>query len=142
MKAVVYETTGPSSVLRLVGREPVVPGPGEVRVRVVVSGVNPTDWTARQGSGDGKALPAAPGAQPKWCRPGGGGGTGGHRARGEPANLAVGRCLAAGRWHGPRADQPARRQVVALPDEESYDTGASLGIPALTAHRALTTHET
>lgn len=31
---------------------------------------------------------------------------------------------------------------MALPDEESYDTGASLGIPALTAHRALTTHET
>ena len=57
MKAVVYETTGPSSVLRLVEREPVVPGPGEVRVRVVVSGVNPTDWKARRGSGDGKALP-------------------------------------------------------------------------------------
>ncbi len=57
MKAVVYETTGPSSVLRLVERESVVPGPGEVRVRVVVSGVNPTDWKARQGSGDGKALP-------------------------------------------------------------------------------------
>ena len=32
-------------------------------------------------------------------------------------------------------------RVVALPDDESFDTGASLGIPALTAHRALTAHE-
>jgi len=35
---------------------------------------------------------------------------------------------------------PAQK-VVALPDTESFDTGASLGIPALTAHRALTSHE-
>ena len=36
--------------------------------------------------------------------------------------------------------QPAE-QVVPLPDEASYDLGASLGVPAVTAHRALTTIE-
>ena len=54
MRAVVYTETGPSSVLRLVEREPAEPGPGEVRVRVVRSGVNPTDWKTRQGSGPGQ----------------------------------------------------------------------------------------
>lgn len=32
-------------------------------------------------------------------------------------------------------------KAVALPDTESFDTGASIGIPALTAHRALTSAE-
>jgi NADPH2:quinone reductase len=41
MKAIVYSRNGDSSVLELVDRDPGTPGPGEVRVRVVVSGVNP-----------------------------------------------------------------------------------------------------
>jgi NADPH2:quinone reductase len=32
-------------------------------------------------------------------------------------------------------------KAVPLPDAESFDTGASIGIPALTAHRALTSNE-
>ena len=36
--------------------------------------------------------------------------------------------------------QPANR-VVLLPEGASYDVGASLGVPAMTAHRALTVHE-
>jgi len=36
--------------------------------------------------------------------------------------------------------QPASR-VVRLPEAASYDVGASLGVPAMTAHRALTVHE-
>ena len=35
---------------------------------------------------------------------------------------------------------PASR-AVRLPDGASFDVGASLGVPAMTAHRALTTHE-
>lgn len=31
--------------------------------------------------------------------------------------------------------------VVALPDGVSFDVGASLGVPAMTAHRALTVSE-
>ena len=49
MKSIVYTSTGPSSVLSIVEREMAEPGPGEVRVRVVASGVNPTDWKARAG---------------------------------------------------------------------------------------------
>lgn len=43
MKSVVYSRTGDPSVLQLVDRDLTEPGPGEVRVRIVVSGVNPTD---------------------------------------------------------------------------------------------------
>src|SRR4029450_869878 len=57
MKSVVYSHTGDVSVLRLVDRDVTEPGPGEVRVRVVVSGVNPTDWKSRRSSGDGAAPP-------------------------------------------------------------------------------------
>ena len=49
MRAVVYRETGPSSVLQLVDREVPEPGHGEVRVRLVRSGVNPTDWKFRAG---------------------------------------------------------------------------------------------
>lgn len=47
MRSIVYSTTGNSSVLRLVERATPDPGPGEVRVRIEVSGVNPTDWKRR-----------------------------------------------------------------------------------------------
>jgi len=47
MRAVIYRENGPSSVLRLVGRPTPEPEPGEVRVQVHTSGVNPTDWKAR-----------------------------------------------------------------------------------------------
>ena len=47
MRAVVYTESGDSSVLELVEREPAEPGPGEVRVRIVRAGVNPTDWKFR-----------------------------------------------------------------------------------------------
>ena len=57
MRSVVYSRTGDPSVLQLVDRDVIEPGPGEVRVRIVVSGVNPTDWKSRLGSGDGAATP-------------------------------------------------------------------------------------
>ncbi|MGA9869895.1 MAG: alcohol dehydrogenase catalytic domain-containing protein, partial [Rhodococcus sp. (in: high G+C Gram-positive bacteria)] len=50
MKAITYSRTGDSSVLNLVERDIPEPGPGEVRVKVVVSGVNPTDWKSRSGA--------------------------------------------------------------------------------------------
>src|SRR5256885_9216353 len=48
MRAIIYSTTGDSDVLNLVERPVPEPGPGEVRVKVHVSGVNPTDWKARR----------------------------------------------------------------------------------------------
>ena len=57
MRAIVYAQTGDSSVFELVERDVPEPGPGEVRVKVVVSGVNPTDWKARAGAGPGRPTP-------------------------------------------------------------------------------------
>ena len=57
MKAVVHTETGGPEVLRVVERPVPEPGPGEVRVTVAVSGVNPTDWKSRRGRAPGEALP-------------------------------------------------------------------------------------
>ena len=140
MKAVVYEATGPSSVLQLQDRALTEPGPGEVRVRLVVSGVNPTDWKSRSGSGS-KKLDAA--KVPNQDGAGvidqlGSGVTG----------FTVGDRVwlwdvAWGSNEGTAQEYavvPAHK-AVPLPHSESFDTGASLGIPALTAHRALTSNE-
>ena len=65
MRAIIYSQHGTSSVLDLVDREPAEPGPDEVRVRVAVSGVNPTDWKARAGGKpieDGEIVPNQDGA--------------------------------------------------------------------------------
>src|SRR5438876_4666259 len=56
MRAIVYSKSGGPDVLRLVERHRPKPGPGEVRVQVRVSGVNPTDWKARRGSGGGEVV--------------------------------------------------------------------------------------
>jgi NADPH:quinone reductase len=57
VRAIVYSEFGGPEVLRLVEREPPSPARGEVVVRVAVSGVNPTDWKARQGSGGALPFP-------------------------------------------------------------------------------------
>ena len=135
MRAVVYSETGPSSVLEVVERDVPDPGPGEVRVRLARAGVNPTDWKFRTG-----ATPAYDEISP------GQDGAGVVDAVGADVDgLAVGDrvwlVLAQhGRAVGTATEltvQPATR-VFALPDEASYDLGASLGVPAVTAHRALT----
>src|ERR1700753_525665 len=51
MRAALYDRTGPArEVLRVaeIGRPE--PGAGKVRVRVSLSGINPTDWKARSGA--------------------------------------------------------------------------------------------
>ena len=142
MKSVIYSRTGDPSVLRLVDRDVVEPGPGEVRVHVLVSGVNPTDWKSRRGSGDG-AAPPFPEVTPNQD------GSGLVDALGEGVvNLAVGDrvwvYLAAHQRPTGTAQEytnvPADR-VVKLPPDTSFDIGASLGVPAMTAHRALTVSE-
>ncbi|MBB2901928.1 NADPH2:quinone reductase [Kineococcus radiotolerans] len=142
MKSIIHTETGPASVLRLEERPLPVPGAGEVRVRVVVSGVNPTDWKSRRGRGDGQAL-AFPEITPNQD------GAGVVDAVGPGvSDLAAGdrvwTCMAAqGRPTGTAQEftvLPAER-VVRLPDGVSFDVGASLGVPAVTAHRALTVAE-
>jgi NADPH2:quinone reductase len=137
MRAVVYTEAGGPDVLRLVDRPVPVPGPGEVRVVVFVSGVNPTDWKSRQGGlrvpeqvpnqdGAGIIDAVGPGVDP--VRVG--------------ERVWIWECA----WQ--RAEGTAQecvvlpaRQAVPLPEEASFDLGASLGIPALTAHRCLTVAE-
>jgi NADPH:quinone reductase len=142
MRAVVYSETGGPEVLRLVERPVPEPGPGEVRIDVQVSGVNPTDWKARRGSSSGAQL-AFPEVVPNQD------GSGTIDAVGEgvdAARLGERVWLWEAAWQ--RADGTAQqyvvlpeRQAVRLPDAVSFDAGASLGIPALTAHRCLAVSE-
>jgi NADPH2:quinone reductase len=142
VKAVVYSETGAPEVLRLVDRPASDPGPGEVRVAVRVSGVNPTDWKARRGSSSGAQLPfpeLVPNQDGSGTIDGVGDGV-------DAARVGERVWLWEAAWQ--RADGTAQqsvvlpeRQAVRLPDDVSFDAGASLGIPALTAHRCLTVSE-
>jgi NADPH2:quinone reductase len=141
MRAVVFTETGESDVLQVVDREPTEPGAGEVRIRVVRSGVNPTDWKVRKGAtGAGMAFPEIVPNQD---------GAGVVDAVGQGVlrlheGDRVWTMLAAHERPTGTAQElvvlPEER-VFPLPDEASYDLGASLGVPAVTAHRALTTSE-
>ena len=58
MKAAWYERNGPAREVLQVGDLPdPVPGPGEVLVRIHVSGVNPSDVKSRAGARGGMAFP-------------------------------------------------------------------------------------
>ena len=141
MRAVVYSQTGEPDVLHLVERPVPEPGPGEVRVRVLVSGVNPTDWKGRRGDAAGE--PVDPAQVPNQD------GAGTVDAVGEgvdPSRIGERVWLWEAAWQ--RIDGTAQeyvalpeRQAVPLTDGVSFDVGASLGIPALTAHICLTSSE-
>ena len=140
MRAVVYTETGDSSVLEVVEREAAEPGPGEARVRIVRAGVNPTDWKFRAGGMGDLAFPeVVPGQD----------GAGVVDAVGpDVTEVAVGDRVWTMLAQHTRPGGTAQEQVVLpvanlapLPEPASYDLGASLGVPAVTAHRALTTSE-
>ncbi|MBD3915660.1 NADPH:quinone reductase [Nocardioides hwasunensis] len=140
MRAVVYTESGDTSVLEVVEREVPEPGPGEVRVRIVRAGVNPTDWKFRAGGMGELAFPEiVPGQD----------GAGAVDAVGpDVVDLAVGDRVWTMLAQHQRPGGTAQEQVVLplerltrLPDSASYDVGAALGVPAVTAHRALTTSE-
>jgi NADPH:quinone reductase len=138
VRAIVYNETGPSSVLSLVDREVPEPGPGEVRVRLVRAGVNPTDWKFRAGNmrGFDEVVPGQDGAGVVDALGAGVEGL----AEGDRVWLVLAQHE---RPWGTAAEytvQPASH-VVPLPEGASFDLGASLGVPAVTAHRALTAGE-
>jgi NADPH2:quinone reductase len=140
MRAIVYSAPGASSVLSLVDRDPAEPGQGEVRVRVAVSGVNPTDWKSRatnyRGEGFAEIVPNQDGAGVVDA-------VGEGVTRLSPGDR-VWLYLAQHQRPTGTAQEvvvlPASR-VVPLPDAADFAIGASLGVPAITAHRALTVHE-
>ena len=138
MKAAWYETNGAARDVLTVGSMPdPEPGPGEVRVRLATSGVNPSDVKTRAGSrpmSGPRVVPHSDGAG-VIDRLGPGVPA---RRRGErvwiwkwPWNLPVGTAAEL-------LVQPAA-QAVRLPDNVGFEAGACLGIPALTAYRALAT---
>ena len=140
MKTIIYRDNGGPDVLELVDRDLPAPGPGEVRVRVAVSGVNPTDWKTRSGATNPKLFPeVTPHLDGAGVIDAVGAGVDQSRV-GQRVWLFM---ATAGRPTGTAAEftvVPAE-QAVPLPDEASFDVGASLGVPALTAHRALTVAE-
>jgi NADPH2:quinone reductase len=143
VRAIVYSETGGPEVLGLRDRPVPDPGRGEVRVAVRVSGVNPTDWKARRGRRPGERL-----AFPEIVPNQDGAGTIDAVGPGvDPARVGQRVWVWESAWQ--RADGTAQeyvvlpeRQAVPLPDGAPFDLGASLGIPAVTAHRCLTVAET
>jgi NADPH:quinone reductase len=140
MKAIIYRDPGDPDVLQLVDRDVPTPGPGEVRVRVAVSGVNPTDWKTRSGATNPMSFPEV---TPHLDGAGVIDAVGAGVDQGRVGQRVWLFMATAGRPTGTAAEFTvvAAEQAVPLPDEASFDVGASLGVPALTAHRALTVAE-
>ncbi|WP_090804042.1 NADPH:quinone reductase [Asanoa ishikariensis] len=138
MLAAVYRDHGPAAeVLRIEEIDTPSPGPGEVRVRVAYSGVNPTDWKTRSGTvaqprashfqvpnqdGSGVVDEVGPGVDPSRI--------------GQRVWLYM---AAYKRVYGTAAQFTVipSDQAIPLPDNASMRLGASLGVPAVTAHRCL-----
>jgi NADPH2:quinone reductase len=139
VKAAFYERRGPARAVLQLGEMPdPEPGPGEVRVKVMVSAVNPSDTKGR-GTFRGMTQMAFPRVIPHQDGAGVidrvGAGVAGARL-GERVWLYM---CQRGRPFGSAAEHtvvPAER-AVPLPAGASFADGASLGIPAMTAHYAL-----
>jgi NADPH:quinone reductase len=135
MKAAFYVKQGPAREVLQFGEQPTpVPGLGEVRVKLKISGVNPSDWKSRSG---GRAM-IAPLIIPHSD------GAGDIDMAGPGLESRVGERVWTwngqyGRPHGTAAEYIVlpSEQAVRLPDDTSYDEGACLGIPALTAIEAV-----
>jgi NADPH2:quinone reductase len=140
MKAAWYERKGPAREVLQVGERPTPePGPGEVRVRVHRSAVNPSDTKNRGGARGNVAMPF-PFAIPHQD------GAGVVDAVGAGVDAArIGERVwvyeaTLGRQWGTAAQftvVPAHK-AVRLPDGAGFDAGACMGIPAMTAHRCVT----
>ena len=138
MRAAWFESFGSAAQSLVVGEQPrPVAGPGEVLVSIHCSAVNPSDVKKRAGSAanlldQGLVIPHSDGAG---------------------VIAAVGEGVAAqrigervwiyqaqyGRRFGTAAEYLAidQARAVALPDNSSFEIGACLGIPVMTAHRCV-----
>jgi NADPH:quinone reductase len=138
MRAAWYEKQGPAREVLIVGEMPDShPGPGEVRIRIAASGINPGDIKKRgdafaigmlyprvipHSDGAGQVDEVGDGVSPEWlgqsiwCY-----GAQSYRPFGTAAEFTV---VPAG-------------QVARLPRGVPMEQGACLGIPGITAHRAV-----
>jgi NADPH2:quinone reductase len=138
MKAAYYSAKGLARDVLIVGEQPdPVPQSGEVLVRIAYSGVNPSDVKSRSGGTNPamdfpRVIPHSDGA-------------GVIEAVGEgvsPQRVGQRVWTINGQWKRPfgtAAELIAlpENQVAALPENASMETGASLGIPLLTAWYAV-----
>ncbi len=138
MRAAVYTSRGPAAdVLKIIDRPESEPGPGEVRVRVAFSGVNPSDVKSRSG------VAARAGGFPEVTPHSDGAGTVDKIGAGVSPSLSGQRVwMFNGQWERPYGTAaeyitlPAS-QVVPLADHTSFEVGASIGIPLMTAMHAV-----
>lgn len=134
MKAVWYERCGPATDVLTFGERPTpVAGPGEVRVRLEASGVNPADAGRRAGNYRGLEFPLIiPNSDGAGIIDQVGDGVTRLKA-GQRVWLFNGQRN--GRALGTAAEYIAlaERLVTPLPDQISFAQGATLGIPAMTA---------
>ena len=138
MKAAWYEKQGPAREVLLVGDMPDPnPATGEVRIRIAASGINPGDIKKRENAfGYGMAYPRViPHSDGAGCVD--------QLGAGVPSEW-LGRSV----WcYGAQSYRPFGTaaeftvvpvdQVAPLPDGVSMEQGACLGIPGITAHRAV-----
>jgi NADPH:quinone reductase len=138
MRAAWYEKQGAARDVLVVGMMPdPEPGPGEVRIRVAASGINPGEVKKRQDA-FGVGMP-----YPRVIPHSDGAGTIDRVGGGVPA-IRVGErvwCYGAQsyRQFGTSAEYVVvpSAQAVPLPDGVAFEQGACLGIPGITAHRAV-----
>jgi NADPH2:quinone reductase len=134
MRAAYYERTGPAHEVFAIGEVPTpAPGPGQVRVRIVYSGVNPHD-TKRRSGWIGGEMPSArmvPHSDGAGLIDAVGAGVDAARIGERVWLFRVGHGTAAEFAIVPSAN------AVRLPDGVPLTAGASLGVPGLTAHLAL-----
>jgi NADPH:quinone reductase len=141
MRAAFYERNGPArEVLNVSEMETPRPGPGEVRVKLRTSGVNPSDVKSREGRTRKIAFPRViPHSD--------GAGDIDMVGDGVPASRIGERVWTwNGQWKRPFGTcaeyivLPAAL-AVKLPAHASYEAGACLGIPAMTAYHAVAVAE-
>ncbi len=138
MRAAIYTRKGPAAeVLQVVDKPVPQPGPGEVRVKLAFSAVNPSDVKSRSG------VAARAGGFPEVTPHSDGAGSVDLLGPGAPSALLGKRVwVFNGQWerpYGTAAEYIAlpAAQVVPLPDGVSFETGASIGIPLMTAIHAV-----
>lgn len=138
MKAAWFERFGAAADVLVLGEQPVpTAGPGEVLVRLHASGVNPSDVKKRAGAfpnllDEGLVIPHSDGA-------------GIIEAVGEGVDASrIGERVFVyqaqyGRRLGSAAEYVAldSERAPSLPDNISFEVGACIGIPILTAHRCV-----
>jgi NADPH:quinone reductase len=138
MKAAWYEKQGPAREVLVVGEMPdPIPAAGEVRIRVAASGMNPGDVKKRQDA-FGVGMP-----YPRVIPHSDGAGRVDQLGAGVPSEW-MGRSV----WcYGAQSYRPFGTaaeftvvpldQVARLPESVPMEQGACLGIPGITAHRAV-----